>query len=334
MNKDQTNKASLPQKIKGWGHIPKVPILVSPFFAWPLNPLRMIIWIWKRWFTITENLIILAITLVTWNYFHPSMERTRDLSIDWIAEIWIRNFILLILVAGVLHWFFYMRKGQGNKLKYDPRSLMHNGKQFSFGGQVRDNMFWSLTSGVGFWTAYEVLIFWAMSNGYAPRLNPIETPIIFIIFFWLTPLWISFHFYWIHRLLHYRPLYRFFHSVHHRNVNVGPWSGLSMHPGEHLLFFSSLLIHFIVPTHPLHILFHIQHQALQAVSSHSGYESLLVKDKKTLDLGTFHHQMHHRYFEVNYGTLEIPWDKWFGTFHNGTVESHQKLKNRSINITK
>ena len=101
-----------------------------------------------------------------------------------------------------------------------------------------------------------------------------------------------------------------------------------MHPGEHLLFFSSMLIHFAIPTHPLHVLFHIQHQALQAVSSHTGYESLLVKDKKTLDLGTFHHQMHHRYFEVNYGTLEIPWDKWFGTFHDGSIESHKKLRSR------
>ena len=193
---------------------------------------------------------------------------------------------------------------------------------------MRDNMFWSLTSGVIFWTAYEVLIFWAMGNGYAPILTPAANPIIFTIWFLLTPLWISFHFYWIHRLLHYRPLYRFFHSVHHRNVNVGPWSGLSMHPGEHLLFFSSMLIHFAIPTHPLHVLFHIQHQALQAVSSHTGYESLLVKDKKTLDLGTFHHQMHHRYFEVNYGTLEIPWDKWFGTFHDGSIESHEKLRSR------
>jgi len=105
-----------------------------------------------------------------------------------------------------------------------------------------------------------------------------------------------------------------------------------MHPFEHFIFFSSMLIHLFVPTHPLHILFHVQHQALQAASSHTGYESLLVKDKKALDLGTFHHQMHHRYFEINYGTLEMPWDKWFGTFHDGTLTSHEKLKHRRGNI--
>ena len=101
-----------------------------------------------------------------------------------------------------------------------------------------------------------------------------------------------------------------------------------MHPIEHIGFFSSVLIHFILPAHPLHILFHMQHQALTAATSHTGFEALLVKDRKSLSLGTFHHQMHHRYFEVNYGNLEMPWDKWFGTFHNGTAEAHSAMKDR------
>ena len=34
----------------------------------------------------------------------------------------------------------------------------------------------------------------------------------------------------------------------------------------------------------------------------------------------FFHQLHHRYFECNYGTVEMPWDRWFGTFHDGSEE--------------
>ena len=37
--------------------------------------------------------------------------------------------------------------------------------------------------------------------------------------------------------------------------------------------------------------------------------------------GDFFHQLHHRYFECNYGTSEIPFDKWFGTFHDGSAEA-------------
>jgi sterol desaturase/sphingolipid hydroxylase (fatty acid hydroxylase superfamily) len=245
-----------------------------------------------------------------------------------VAKLYVRNILLLSAVAGGLHLYFYTFTQQGQKLKYDPRPLSKSGRQFTLGGQVRDNMFWSLGSGVFFWTSYEALMFWAMANGWAPVLLWVDNPVWFILLFLLTPIWISFHFYWIHRLLHWPPLYKLAHALHHRNINVGPWSGLSMHPLEHLLFFSSILIHFLVPAHPLHILFHMQHQSLTAATSHTGFENLLVKDSKTLALGTFHHQLHHRYFGVNYGNLQMPWDKWFGSFHDGTAEAHERMKHR------
>ena len=317
-----------PDQIPGWNHVPDVPIQVSPFFSWPPDPMRMIRWIAVRWLGIAENLLVLALATLSWLWFQPPLEVTATLAPGWIFGLWLRNLILISLVAGVLHWIFYMRKAQGARLKFDPRDLMHKGRQFTFGGQVRDNMFWTLGSGVGFWTAYEVLMFWAMGNGYAPLLSPADHPILFVLWFLLTPVWISFHFYWVHRALHWGPLYRIAHALHHRNINVGPWSGLSMHPVEHLIFFSSILIHLIVPAHPMHILFHMKHQSLTAATSHTGFENLLVQDRKRLALGTFHHQMHHRYFEVNYGNLEMPWDKWFGSFHDGTPAAHERLKSR------
>lgn len=323
-DKTPSDAKSLP----GWNHVPDVPIAVSPFFSWPPEPARMVQWIAARWLRLAENSILVVVALVIWAWFQPSLETTKTLSFDWIAFIWLRNIVLMSLVAGGLHWFFYMRRGQGERLKFDPRELMVKGRQFTFGGQVRENMFWSLVSGVGFWTAYEVLMFWLMGNGWIPVLAWADSPVWFVLLFLLTPVWISFHFYWVHRALHWGPLYKLAHALHHRNVNVGPWSGLSMHPAEHVIFFSSILVHCIVPAHPLHILFHMQHQSLTAATSHTGYEDLLVKDRKQLALGTFHHQMHHRYFEVNYGNLEMPWDKWFGTFHDGTPEAHETLKGR------
>ena len=320
----KNEKPALP----GWNHVPDVPIAVSPFFSWPPDPGRMLTWVATRWLALAENLLVLGLALITWTFFSPSLETAATLAPGWIAAIWLRNMALMVLVAGGLHWFFYIRKSQGMALKFDKRDLMVKGRQFDFGGQVRDNMFWTLTSGVACWTAYEVLLLWALANGWAPLVSFAGNPIWFILLFLLTPVWISFHFYWIHRALHWGPLYRLAHALHHRNINVGPWSGLSMHPVEHVMFFSSILIHFIVPTHPLHVLFHMKHQALTAVTSHTGFENLLVQDQKRLSLGTFHHQMHHRYFEVNYGNLEMPWDKWFGSFHDGTADAHDRLKDR------
>ncbi|MCY4243670.1 MAG: sterol desaturase family protein [Rhodobacter sp.] len=317
-------------KLPGWLHVPEVPIQVSPFFTWPPDSGRMLDWIATRWFRLAENSILTALALVCWLWLQPSLEVTKSLSWDWIGALLLRNLALMTIFAGGLHCVLYQARLQGNRLKFDPRDLLARGRQFTFGGQVRDNMFWTLTSGVGIWTAYEVLLFWSMGNGWAPVLVWSDGPILFVVLFILTPVWISLHFYWIHRVLHWGPLYRFAHALHHRNVNVGPWSGLSMHPVEHVLFFSSVLIHFVVPANPVHVLFHMQHQALTAATSHSGFENLLVKDRRRLALGTFHHQMHHRYFEVNYGNLEMPWDRWFGTFHDGTVDAHERLRERRL----
>ena len=69
---------------------------------------------------------------------------------------------------------------------------------------------------------------------------------------------------------------------------------------------------------------------LNCRTPHLGGQSGLVRRDLPVDaaLGTFHHQMHHRYFECNYGSLEMPWDKWFGSFHDGTVEANERMQER------
>jgi sterol desaturase/sphingolipid hydroxylase (fatty acid hydroxylase superfamily) len=62
--------------------------------------------------------------------------------------------------------------------------------------------------------------------------------------------------------------------------------------------------------------------------THTDYEDLLIKNKRSLAPGTFYHTLHHRYFECNYGTLEMPWDRWFGTFHSGTEADGEQMKIR------
>ena len=315
-------------RVKGWNHMPDVPVLVSPLFRRPLRPLDVLRWFWHSWFLISERLIIVGIALASWTWLQPPLEVMRDPGWQPIASMFARNLALMTLVAGGLHLWFYTFTKQGQRLRYDARPLMKNGRQFTFRGQIRDNIFWTLASGVTVWTAYEVLLLWAMANGYAPILTFAAHPIWFVALFFLIPIWESFYFYWIHRTLHIPFLYRHVHALHHRNINVGPWSGLSMHPVEHVIFLGSVLIHFIVAAHPVHILYHLQYYALTAATTHCGFEGMLVKDRNRLRLGTFHHQMHHRYFECNYGSLEIPWDKLFGSFHDGTGAAHGRIAER------
>lgn len=314
--------------IKGWNHLPPLPLKTSPLFTWPLVPKDIAMWVWSSWFLITEKLIVLLISVMCYVWFQPSLETTSTFAIGWIAQMYLRNILLTLFLAGSLHLWFYRYSVQGRALKFDPRPLMKNGKQFTLGGQVRDNMFWTLGSGVFIWTAFEALLFWMLANGHMRLITFEANPVWFLAIFFLIPMWESFYFYLIHRALHIPFLYKHVHSLHHRNINVGPWSGMSMHPIEQVIFLGSVLIHLVIGAHPLHILFHLQYYFLTAITTHTGFQGLLIGEKNRLALGTFHHQMHHRYFECNYGSLEIPWDKWFGTFHDGTPAAHEAIQER------
>ena len=73
--------------------------------------------------------------------------------------------------AGGLHWYFYIRRGQEKKLKFDHRDQTRNNRNFLFSNQVKDNMFWTLTSGVLNLTFFQSITMWLMANGYIPLVT-------------------------------------------------------------------------------------------------------------------------------------------------------------------
>ena len=311
-----------------WNYHPDLPLANPSIFQWPPSAGFLSRWLLRNWLMLSERVLMVLLAVMCWLWFYPPLEAAQTLSFGWIAQVWLVNMALVVAVAGGLHWYFYMRKGQGSLLKFDRRPPAKGNALWDFSDQVHDNMFWSLTSGVAQVTGFQVLVMWAMANGWAPVIEPLESPVLFIAGLMLLPIWSAFHFYWVHRLLHAPFLYKHVHALHHRNVNIGPWSGLSMHPVEHLLYLSSLLIHFVFPSHEILVFFHVIYLAPGAAMTHTGYEDLLVRDKRRLALGTFYHQLHHRYYECNYGNQEMPWDRWFGTFHDGSEEGTRTTRAR------
>lgn len=311
-----------------WNYHPDLPLKNASIFQWPPSPAFLARWLAQNWLTLSERVIMVIASIGLWFLVYPPLEAAQSLSFGWIAQVWLVTFGVTFAVAGGLHWFFYMRKAQGLRLKFDKRGPAKGNRLWTFSDQVHDNMFWTLGPGVGFLTAYQVLILWAMANGWAPVITFAENPVWFCLAMILLPIWSAFHFYWVHRFLHVPALYNHVHVLHHRNVNVGPWSGMSMHPVEQLLYHSTLLIHFVVPLHPIHLVFAMVYNGPGAAMTHTGYEDLLIKDKRRVALGTFYHQLHHRYYECNYGNQEMPWDRWFGTFHDGSAEATAETRDR------
>ena len=309
-----------------WHFHPQLPVGFYPFFEWPPNPKNWLRFVWNYWLQKSDRTIFLVLSFITFYLFMPSMEVMSILTPEWIMMVAVRDLALFLIVTGGLHWWLYMHQGQGIDYKFDTQPELKKSKLFSFNDHIYDNMFYSIVSGLPVWVGFEVLLLWSFACGSIEIYQFSDGWIWFCLWFPLLQIWQSFHFYWWHRVLHIPFFYKLFHAVHHRNINPGPWSGFSMHPVEHILFMSSLLIHFVIPSHPLHVLYHLYWLVLGTVSTHSGYEMIWFKGKSLLSVGSFFHHIHHRYFNCNYGNPEIPLDLWFGSYHDGSKEATNKLQ--------
>ncbi|WP_293573019.1 sterol desaturase family protein [Phaeobacter sp.] len=331
--KSQPNAASPTRQdapmSKEWHWHPVLPVRFAPYWHWPPNFKGLIRWCWQNWLQFSDRSIFLILAFIVAFWLQPVSSAQADITIDWVLPVFLRNWILLTLVAGGLHLWFYGIDGQGKLLKYDPRPyLKRRNALFKFGYQTWDNMFYSLVYGAPILSVFECVLRWSYASGHTTTIQFVDAPLWFILLFPLLALWQSLHFYLVHLLLHQPILYRHVHSVHHRNVNTGPWSGMSMHPVEACGYLSAVLILLIVPSHPVHMLFLAYWLMLGAASSHSGYEAIWAKDRQALLLGAFFHQLHHRYYECNYGNAEMPWDRWFGTYHDGSEKATKHIRER------
>jgi len=125
-------------------------------------------------------------------------------------------------------------------------------------------------------------------------------------------------FYGVHRLLHTRWLFRHVHSVHHRSVDVNPFTSYSFHGVEALLISAWVIPATLLLPLPMGVLGVLQAIGLaNNVMSHLGYELLppwwvRAPGLRWTNSATFH-SMHHTGFKGNYGLFTRLWDRWLGT---------------------
>ena len=306
----------------------------APLFVWPFRAIPFVKWLfgWPG-FLFPWNALFLAIALLNWFVLMPDIATMKSFEVGWIAILFARNLGIIVVFVGAWHVRLYIQKAQGLKFKYSGRWLARDNPIFLFRSQVLDNVFWTMASAIPIWTAYEAVSLWAAANGYIPYVSWQAHPIYCTLVLLAIPIFREIHFYFIHRLIHWPPLYRTVHHLHHKNVNPGPWSGLAMHPVEHLLYFSGALVHWIVPSHPFHIVFHLQHAAIAPAGGHSGFERVVLGDGIEVKTNDYFHYLHHKYFECNYGNELVPLDEWFRTFHDGSQRSQvwmdQRMRRRA-----
>lgn len=126
------------------------------------------------------------------------------------------------------------------------------------------------------------------------------------------------YFYWTHRWMHRRTVYKVVHRVHHLSTNPSPWAAMSFHPIEAVVEGMFIpIVAFMFPVHPLAIGIFLLFMMIYNVYGHIGYE-LYPKGFSKSRIGRWintsvNHNQHHEYFTGNYGLYFLWWDRWMGT---------------------
>lgn len=139
------------------------------------------------------------------------------------------------------------------------------------------------------------------------------------------------YFYWTHRAMHTRLLFRAFHRYHHRSVTPSPWTAYSLSTPEAAVSFAYIpLWLYVVPTPGDAVFAYVIFQIVRNVMQHAGLE-LHPRGWATHPLlkwivTTTHHDMHHGgRFNHNYGAWFTWWDKMMGTEHPDYVATFERV---------
>ncbi len=145
------------------------------------------------------------------------------------------------------------------------------------------------------------------------------------------------YFYWMHRLLHHKKLFRYTHLVHHQSTNPSPWTSYSFHFLEAWTEGAVLfVIVLLMPVHPLTIVLFTIIGFMINVYGHLGYEvaprwfrhTFLFEILNT----SVHHNMHHSKFKGNYGLYFRIWDRALGTEHPDYVKDYDRIQQNRFGV--
>jgi len=177
-------------------------------------------------------------------------------------------------------------------------------------GQVREELLLSAVSILVF-AAQATALVWMLRAGWleidwarSPWHLAWELPVLYF--------WNEIHFFAVHRLLHWPPLYRNVHIWHHRSVVTTPFSAYCFHPVESFLLGAVMPLALVFHAFsPLALLGLTVMSLLLNVSGHLPHEQL----RRAFAFAAPHsryHNRHHRDFRTHYGFSFPPLDRWFG----------------------
>ena len=232
--------------------------------------------------------------------------------------------VRFFLLAGAIFLFFYVWKKQ--KYWYLKIQQRFPGKEHII-REIKYSFFTVVIFGV---VIMEVM--WASNHHLTLLYRPIDK-YGYPYYFLSIVLMIVVHdayFYWTHRLLHWKPLFKHVHLVHHLSINPTPFSAYAFHPVEALFEISIIpIIVFTIPYHVTALYFFSAYTLIMNVAGHMGYE-FFPKGFASHKIFKWHntatnHNMHHRFVKCNYGLYFNIWDRVMKTNHPKYEETFEEV---------
>jgi Delta7-sterol 5-desaturase len=154
------------------------------------------------------------------------------------------------------------------------------------------------------------------------RMTPISAVLWFVVSMFIFDTW----FYWGHRLIHTKFLYRWVHAWHHRSTTPTVWSNNSDTFVDDLILQSYFFFApFVLPIPGVILIAHKIYDQITGMMGHSGYEysSGSLSRFPFPMLGVTFHDQHHESFRYNFATHFSLWDRIMKTIH---PDYDQKIK--------
>jgi ring-1,2-phenylacetyl-CoA epoxidase subunit PaaE len=240
---------------------------------------------------------------------------------------YITGAVSTLFLFGTLYFVFWILLGK----KFSNRKIQLSKRAGC--SQIKGEIFTALISSVGS-TLFMLLLLSLKDNGtlkfyIEPSKYGLSYQIVTVIVLLLvSDTW----FYWSHRIMHHPKIYKYVHALHHKSLDVNPFTSQSFHVIEAVWLTLWLL--------PLAMIMPISMSALGVmqilgmfnnIKSHLGYEFypkfFKIPPFNMLVTAT-NHSLHHTQYNGNYGLFFRFWDIICGTELNDTNKLFEEIHER------
>ncbi len=236
-----------------------------------------------------------------------------DLSVEFVGFFLFTVILGYIMPAGFYYWMYHVRQYK-NK---DELRIQHRlPKPGTIAREIRLSMLSMVIFAIG-----STVIFELYKAGHTQiyfRFRDYFYGYAFVSIFAAMVIHDT-YFYWTHRFMHWKPVFKYMHMGHHRSMTPTPWAIYAFQPAEAAtqIVGIGLLVCFL-PLHPLSLLAFLWLDTQMNTAGHTGFEVVPKRIRESSWFRGFncvtHHDAHHTDFSKNFGSFFNVWDRWMGTF--------------------